>query len=49
MKEVMGRSRSVPQGKFLMDISGKKFKKHGVTYSNRAIISKAYFMKILFK
>lgn len=47
MKEVMGRSRSVLQGKFLMDISGKKFKKHGVTYSNRAIISKAYFIKNL--
>lgn len=47
MKEAMGSPRSVPQGKFLMDISGKKFKKHGVTYSNRAIISKAYFIKNL--
>ena len=43
MKEALGRPRSVPQEKFLMDISGKKFKKHGVTYSNRAIIQYGLF------
>lgn len=43
MKEALGRSRSVPQGKFLMDISGKKFPKHGVTYSNSAIIQYGLF------
>lgn len=43
MKEALGSPRSVPQGKFLMDISGKKFPKHGVTYSNRAIIQYGLF------
>lgn len=43
MKEALGSPRSVPQGKFLMDISGKKFPKHGVTYSNSAIIQYGLF------
>lgn len=43
MKEALGSPRSVPQGKFLMDISGKKFPKHGVTYSNSTIIQYGLF------
>ena len=43
MKEALGSPRSVPQGKFLMDISGKKFPKHGGTYSNSAIIQYGLF------